>query len=98
MEKGGYIYILANKNDNVLYIGVTSDLLKRVYEHKSHIISGFSDKYNVTKLVYFETFASIEEAIAREKQLKGWKRDKKEKLIDSMNPDRLDLYEDLIKG
>ena len=92
MERGGAIYILTNKNNTVLYTGVTSDLRKRLYEHKnkSHP-SGFTARYNVSKLVYFEVFSLIEEAIAREKQIKGGSRKKKIQLIDSLNPDWKDL-------
>ncbi len=92
MERGGAIYILTNKNNTVLYTGVTSDLRKRLYEHKNKIHpSGFTARYNVSKLVYFEVFSSIEEAIAREKQIKGGSRKKKNQLIDSLNPDWKDL-------
>ena len=92
MERGGAIYILTNKNNTVLYTGVTSDLRKRLYEHKNKIYaSAFTKKYNVTKLVYFEVFTLIEEAIAREKQIKGGSRKKKIELINSLNPDWNDL-------
>ena len=72
-----YVYIMANKTDSTLYIGVTNDLVRRVYEHKNKLIEGFTCRYNVTKLVYFEITEDINAAIAREKQLKLWKRDKK---------------------
>lgn len=94
MERGGAIYILTNKNNTVLYTGVTSDLRKRFYEHQNKIYSnGFTKKYNVSKLVYFEVFSLIEEAIAREKQIKGGSRQKKINLIESINPDWEDLSE-----
>ena len=96
MTKGGFVYILSNDRNTVLYVGVTSDLQKRVYEHKAHLVAGFSDKYNVTKLVYYECFSSIEDAIAREKQLKGWSRAKKDALIDSMNQARVELFDALV--
>jgi putative endonuclease len=82
---------MANSYNSVLYIGVTNDLYRRVIEHKSHEIKGFTQKYKCDKLVYFELFNNIEEAIAREKQLKNWKRDWKNKLIEKENPDWTDL-------
>ncbi len=92
MERGGATYILTNKNHSVLYVGVTSDLVKRMYEHKNKIYeSSFTKKYNVDKLVYFEVFHSIEEAIFREKQIKGGSRKKKIDLINAMNPNWEDL-------
>ena len=96
MERGGAIYILTNKNNTVLYTGVTSDLRKRLYEHKNKIYSSsFTKKYNVSKLVYFEVFSLIEEAIGREKQIKGGSRKKKIELIESINPEWKDLSEQL---
>ena len=92
----GYTYIMASRPNGTLYIGVTSNLPKRVYEHKNHVVKGFTDKYNVDKLVYFEETAEIEVAIAREKQLKGWTRAKKIRLIESTNPEWRDLYEEII--
>ncbi|OGX03212.1 MAG: hypothetical protein A3G87_02760 [Omnitrophica bacterium RIFCSPLOWO2_12_FULL_50_11] len=91
-EKRGYVYLLTNKANSVLYTGVTSDLAKRIYEHKKKVVDGFTKKYNVEKLVYYETLDSIEEAISREKQIKGWLRRKKNDLIESMNPGWKDLY------
>jgi putative endonuclease len=79
-----------------LYVGVTSDLIKRIYEHKNHVMEGFTAKYNVTKLVYFELCDEMETAITREKVLKGWKRSKKISLIEKENETWQDLYEDLI--
>jgi putative endonuclease len=79
-----------------LYVGVTSDLIKRIYEHKNHVMEGFTAKYNVTKLVYFELCDEMETAITREKVLKGWKRSKKVSLIEKENATWQDLYEDLI--
>lgn len=96
MEKGGAIYILANSNNTVLYTGVTNDLMRRIYEHRNGIdVKSFSAKYNVSKLVYFESFHSIEEAILREKQIKGGSRKKKENLINSINPEWKDLWEEI---
>lgn len=91
-----YIYMLSNWNNKVLYIGVTNDLIRRMYEHKNKIIKGFTSKYNVDKLVYFEEYNEPKYAIAREKQLKGWKREKKNRLIESVNPEWLDLSDKLI--
>ena len=87
-----YIYILTNKNGNVLYIGVTNDLVRRCFEHKNKLHKGFTEKYNVDKLVYYEVFDYIEDAIKREKQLKGYSRIKKDNLIDQVNPERNELY------
>lgn len=87
-----FTYIIANRNNTTLYIGVTSNLAKRIYEHKKHLVQGFSDKYNCEKLVYFESFENITQAIEREKYLKGKKREFKENLINSINPQWLDLY------
>ena len=88
-----YVYILTNSNKNVLYTGVTNDLVRRVYEHKHHLDKGsFTDKYNVEYLVYFEYTKDVTAAIEREKQIKGWNRKHKEKLINSKNPDWADLY------
>ena len=85
-----HVYILASKS-GVLYVGVTNDLTRRVSEHQAKIISGFTSKYNVVRLVYFESFGDIRDAIAREKQLKGWRRGKKIALIQSLNPNWGDL-------
>ncbi|MBX7204321.1 MAG: GIY-YIG nuclease family protein [Bacteroidia bacterium] len=95
MVKGGAIYILTNIHHTVLYVGVTSDLQKRMYEHKNKLYPGFSAKYNTTKLVHYELFSSIEEAIAREKQLKGGSRGSKTQLINAGNPEWRDLYDDI---
>ena len=91
-----YMYILASQRNGTLYIGVTSDLIKRVHEHKNNLVSGFTEKYNVHKLVYFETTDNIDSAIRREKQIKKWNRDWKIELIEKDNPDWRDLYLDLI--
>jgi len=85
-----YVYIMASKS-GVLYIGVTNNLIKRVYQHQKELILGFSQKYKTHKLVYFESCPSIIDAIAREKQLKGWRRSKKLALVKSINPTWLDL-------
>ena len=88
-----FVYILTNKNNNVLYTGVTNNLVKRVYEHKNHLDKGsFTDKYNVTKLIYFEQTTDINAAIEREKQIKSWKREQKIALVMKSNPHFIDLY------
>ena len=96
MQKQSFVYILFNKSDGVLYTGVTSDLVKRVFEHKSKVIKGFTQKYNVDKLGYYEVFEDIEQAILREKQIKAGSRKKKIELIESINPKWRDLYEDIL--
>ena len=85
---------MTNKYNTVLYTGVTSDLMKRVFEHKNKIRKGFTAKYNCEKLVFFELINSIEDAIRREKQIKGWKREKKIALIESLNSEWNDLYDE----
>ncbi|NUM51691.1 MAG: GIY-YIG nuclease family protein [Flavobacteriales bacterium] len=96
MERGGYIYIMTNKNNSVLYVGVTNNLQARVYEHKIRVYKkSFTAKYNIDKLVYFEGFTSIDEAIGREKQIKAGSRQKKLDLINSYNPEWEDLYNKL---
>ncbi|MBQ8909948.1 MAG: GIY-YIG nuclease family protein [Oscillospiraceae bacterium] len=89
-----YVYILSNWCDSVLYIGVTSNLPRRLYEHKNHLVKGFTQKYNVNKLVYFETTSDVRAALEREKQLKGWTRVKKNILISKDNPTWKDLSAD----
>ncbi len=83
--KSYFIYILTNWNNTVMYIGVTNNLDRRYWEHKLKLVSGFTEKYNVTKLVYYEEFGDIYEAISREKQLKRWRREKKNMLVEKMN-------------
>lgn len=96
MQRGGQVYIMSSKTNTALYIGVTSNLYKRVLEHKNHAYTkNFTNRYCIEKLVYYESFDRIEDAIAREKQLKGWRREKKEWLINQANPDRNDLFESL---
>ena len=91
-----YVYIITNKSNTVLYTGITSNLVRRIYEHKNKIVDGFSKTYNVNKLVYFETSSSIESAIKREKEIKGKKREYKINLINNQNPSWSDLYETII--
>ena len=95
MNKKPCVYILANKRNGTLYIGVTSDLLKRVWEHKNDVVEGFTKKYQVHRLVWYEIYDEMTEAIKREKQLKKWKRDWKLRIIEEMNPDWNDLYDTL---
>ena len=96
MTKNYYVYMLASKKNGTLYIGVTSNLSKRVYEHKRKLIDGFTKKYNVDKLVYYEITEDVESAILREKRLKKWKRQWKVELIEQKNPEWNDLYYDII--
>ncbi len=91
----GIVYILTNKYNNVLYTGVTRDLQRRIAEHKLHLNKGFSDKYNTEKLVYYEVYDRLDEGIHREKQLKRWRREWKEKLINDFNPEWKDLAENI---
>lgn len=96
MEKQGFVYILTNKNNTTLYVGVTSSLPKRIWEHKNHVVEGFSKRYKLDKLVYFETVDNIETAIEREKYLKGKSRQFKVELIESTNQSWNDLYKNII--
>ena len=96
MMKPYFVYIMTNKKNGILYVGVTNNLLRRVYEHKNNMIIGFTSRYNLHYLVYYETVEDINSAIKREKQLKAWNRDWKIKLIEKNNPDWRDLYEELI--
>ncbi len=93
--KNYFVYILSNWNNKVLYVGVTNDLKRRAHEHKKHLVKGFTDKYNCDKLVYYEISGDVNSAITREKQLKKWRRGKKDFLIKTMNPNMRDLYEEL---
>ena len=95
MQKRFTIYILASKRNGTLYIGVTSDLAKRVWEHKNHFVEGFTKKYKVAKLVYHETYETAQSAIDREKKMKKWNRAWKIRLIEKDNPDWHDLHEKL---
>ncbi len=91
MNKTYYVYLLTNWNNKVMYVGVTSNLERRVYEHKNKLAEGFTEKYNVNKLVYFETTGDVMAAIEREKQIKKWRREKKNQLVIGMNPEWKDL-------
>jgi len=93
MKRQYYVYILTNKHNTVLYTGITNDLKRRVYEHKEKLVDGFTKKYNITKLVYYEVFEDPENAILREKQIKAGSRQKKIGLINSINREWINLYE-----
>lgn len=90
-----YIYFVTNKRLNVLYTGVTNDLTRRIYEHKNKLMEGFTKKYNVDLLVYYEMYENVLDALKREKQIKGWSRKKKNALVNQKNPLWKDLYGDL---
>lgn len=92
-----YTYILASGKNGTLYIGVTNNLIRRVYEHKNNLFEGFSKKYNIDRLVYFEIYENIEQAIQREKNIKAWKRAWKIRVIEENNKDWLDLYYEINK-
>lgn len=96
MNKQGYVYILFSQRNGTLYVGVTSNLQKRIFEHKNKFVEGFTKKYNVDKLGYYEVFDNIENAIEREKQIKSWSRKKKLALIESINPKWEDLYYNIL--
>jgi len=91
-----YIYILTNQYNTVFYVGVTNNLIRRVYEHKNKLVKGFTSKYNIKKLVYYEVFSDVRDAIYREKQIKSWSRKKKIEMIEKFNPEWKDLYEEII--
>lgn len=97
MEKSYFVYIMSNSS-KMLYTGVTSDVETRAFQHKSKRIPGFTQRYNLHKLVYIEKFSSVREAVGREKQIKGWLRSKKVALIESVNPQWFDLAEDHFKS
>jgi putative endonuclease len=90
------VYILASKRNGTLYIGVTSDLVRRIWEHKNNIVEGFTKRYNVHRLVWYEMHESMESAIAQEKRLKNWRRKWKLELIESNNPNWIDLYDEIV--
>ena len=94
--KQPYVYLLASRRNGTLYVGVTSDLVKRILEHRNHVVAGFTQKYGVEKLVWYEPHASMESAIQREKAIKEWKRAWKMNLIEKSNPEWADLYETLL--
>ena len=96
MNKQYYVYIMTNRGNTALYTGVTNDLKKRVYEHKEKLVDGFTKKYNVNKLVYYEDTENVEGAIEREKKIKGGSRAKKVALVEHINKEWRDLYEEII--
>jgi len=96
MDRQYYVYIMTNKRNNVLYTGATNDLVKRAYEHKEKLVDGFTKKYNITKLVYYEGCGEVLSAIEREKKIKAGSRAKKAALVESMNREWRDLYEDVV--
>ena len=95
MNKQYFVYILTNRNNTVLYTGITSNLKRRTYEHKEKMVEGFTKRYNISKLVYYEMFDDPENAITREKFIKGGSRQKKMQLIEGMNKGWRDLYDDI---
>ena len=92
-EKHYYVYLITNWNNKVMYVGITNDLQRRIYEHKNKLVKGFTDKYNVNKLVYFEETTDVKSALAREKEIKRWRREKKNNLVLKLNPTWADLGE-----
>ena len=96
MKSGGYVYILTNKPMGTLYIGSTTDLVGRIWQHKNKAIPGFTSKYNIDKLVYYEWHDSLNDMVLRERQLKKWNRNLKYRLIIQKNPDWNDLYNDVL--
>jgi putative endonuclease len=91
-----YLYILASKRKGTLYVGVTTNLIKRIYEHKQDLVDGFTRRYQVRRLVYFEEYRDVRDAILREKRMKKWKRQWKIRLIEKSNQQWMDLYEQLV--
>jgi putative endonuclease len=94
MDQASHVYMMSSSSRRALYTGVTARLRQRVFEHKNDLVEGFSSKYKCHRLVYFERFTTVVDAIAREKQVKGWRREKKDKLVESMNPAWKDLAAD----
>ncbi len=93
VERKYYVYILTNWNNRVLYVGLTNDLFRRMHEHKNKVVSGFTKRYNLNKLVYYQETSDVLSAITREKEIKKWRRQKKNDLVSSMNPEWKDLSE-----
>ena len=96
MEHNYYVYILTNDNGNVMYVGVTNGLIRRLYEHKNQLVNGFTKTYNVHKLVYYEHTTDVHAAISREKEIKHWRREKKNRLVETMNPNWEDLGDSIL--
>ena len=97
LEHHYYVYLMTNWNNKVMYVGITNNLERRVYEHKQKLLKGFTEKYKVNKLVYFEETGDVWEALAREKEIKKWRREKKNNLVQSLNPRWIDLSEGWFK-
>jgi len=97
-ERHYFVYLLTNWNNKVIYVGVTNNLLRRVYEHKNKLVEGFTKKYNLGKLVFFEETSDVVAALSREKEIKKWRREKKDNLVVSMNPDWQDLSAEWFDG
>jgi putative endonuclease len=95
LSKSYWVYLLTKWNNKVMYVGVTNDLERRIYEHKNKLVDGFTKKYNISKLVYFEETIDVVAAISREKEIKRWRREKKDKLVNGRNPMWQDLSEEL---
>ena len=91
MHKEYYVYLVTTYNNKVMYVGITNNLARRIYEHKNKLVDGFTKKYNISKLVYFEHTSDVLSAIAREKEIKKWRREKKNKLVNAANPEWKDL-------
>src|SRR4030042_1765444 len=98
MSKQYYVYIMTNDTNTVTYTGITNDLIRRVYEHKNKLVAGFTSRYKITKLIYYEVSEDVESAILREKQIKSWPRKAKVVLINTLNPDWHDLYQEISAG
>jgi putative endonuclease len=96
MDKNSFTYIITNKKHGTLYTGVTTDLVARIYQHKNKLVKGFSSKYNLDKLVYYEIFDDVSEAILREKKIKRFLREEKVRLIEAVNPQWIDLYKKIL--
>ena len=93
-ERSYYVYLLTNWNNQVIYVGVTNNLERRIYEHRNKLVKGFTEKYNVNKLVHFEVTGDVTAAIAREKEIKKWRREKKDALVNASNPGWVDLSDE----
>jgi putative endonuclease len=94
VENHYYVYLLTNWNNRVIYVGVTNDLSRRLYEHRNKLVGGFTEKYNINKLVYFEETNDVQSALSREKEIKKWRREKKNNLVVSINPGWKDLADE----
>ena len=95
MKNNYFVYLITNWNNKVIYIGITNNLQRRVFEHKNKLVEGFTSRYNLNKLVYYEITTDVNSAIAREKEIKKWRREKKNKLVESLNPEWKELIEEL---